>query len=305
MHNSDAVELALSDSRFTIFKQLLKDNDLFNKLNTVEPYTIFAPTNEAFAKVDVSKFTKKELLKLLNTHIVTKRRILANEIESGVLKSPFVEIYLSKSSSGIFINGVSKVITPDILASNNVIHAIDKVVVPPTNNLLETIETDPNFSELFSLISVANDAFKERITQLSPFGMTMLAPTNKAFVELYKTIPKATLLADTKLLNELLPFQVISIQIFSPDIPNRKEPINTAVTPTLIGPPIASAGFPITESSGVTVTNSFKGQYQVIFDTTNSRLEVRGIKSGSANLINLNILATNGVIHAIDKVILP
>lgn len=146
----DALDLALEDSRFSAFTKLLTDNDLLATLKAGGPSTIFIPTNEAFQKADLSKLTKSELFKLLNTHIVRNNRLLVNEIKSGVVRSPNVEIYLSKNASGVFINGSAKVISPDILAANNVIQVIDQVIFPATKSLIDIIKGNPNFSELYS-----------------------------------------------------------------------------------------------------------------------------------------------------------
>jgi uncharacterized surface protein with fasciclin (FAS1) repeats len=300
---NEAINLALADSRFTVFAKLLTDNDLVGMLNTTEPNTIFAPTNEAFSKIDISKLTKKELLKLLNTHIITKRRFNISEIKSGVVQSPNVEIYLSKNPSGVFINGISKVISPNILASNSIIHVIDHVIIPPTKSLLETLSVNPDFSELVSLISATNNKFQETLAYPTLNGVTVLAPTNAALQELYKTIPKANLLADKKLLNEVLLFQVISKRIFSTDFPNTNEPTNTFLAP-VIGTPMFLLGAGTGTETSLTITIPFTGQYQVIFDITNG-IKVKGVRSGEANITNVNLLATNGVAHAIDKVLLP
>lgn len=302
-----AVDLALADSRFSVFTKLLTDNNLVSSLKTGEPFTIFAPTNEAFSKIDISKFTKTDLVKLLNTHIVRERRLLTNEIKSGLVQSPQrIEVYLSKNSSGIFINAKSKVISPDISASNGVIHVIDNVITLPTQNLAEILRGNPHFSEFFSLIAVARDDADVSLSIPIPLGgPTILAPTNEAFAELYKTIPKATLLADKQKTKEILDFHFIGSRVFSVDFPDRNQPINTTLAPAVtLGPPIASAGFPITANSGITITYSFKGQYQVVFDVTNGP-KVKGVRSSIANITSTDLLATNGVIHKLDRVLLP
>lgn len=302
-----AIDLALSDSRFSVFTKLLIDNNLVSSLKTGEPFTIFAPTNEALSKIDVSKFSKTDLVKLLNTHIVRERRLLTNEIKSGLVQSPQrIEVYLSKNSSGIFINAKSKVISPDISASNGVIHVIDHVITLPTQNLAEILRGNPQFSEFFSLIAVARDDADLSLSIPIPLGgPTILAPTNEAFAELYKTIPRATLLADKQKAKEILDFHFIGSRVFSADFPDRNQPVNTTLAPAVtLGPPIASAGFPITANSGVTITYSFTGQYQVVFDVTNGT-KVKGVRSGIANITSVDLLATNGVIHKLDKVLLP
>ena len=295
---NDAIDLALSDSRFTTFTKLLTDNGLVDGIKSSESYTIFAPTNEAFSKVDVSKLTKAELLKLLNTHIVRQRRLLTNEMKSGVVQSPNVELYLSKNSSGIFINGSAKIISADILASNGVIQVIDQVVFPPNKSLMTVIRNNPNLSELVSWISVAENNLETNLSYSSPtvLGITIFAPTNAAFEELYNTIPKATLLSDKKLINEILRFHRINGKVFSQDFQNINQPINTANTPVMGGTPLANGSdlFPTT----------FDFQYQLVFDLNNG-IKVKGVSSGSASVTGINLLATNGVVHTIDKVLLP
>ena len=305
--NNDAIKLALEDSRFTVFTKLLTDNGLVGTLNANVPYTIFAPINEAFSKIDLSKLTKVELSNLLNTHIVTERRLLTSEIKSGTVQSPNVEIYLSKNASGIFINGSSKIISPDILASNGVIHVIDQVVLPPTKNMLEIISNNPNLSELNSLVLAAGNDLVETLFTPKIFGFTVLAPTNAAFEAMYNTIPKATLLEDKKLLNEVLRLNMISRRILSTDFPNLVGPVNTNITPMDITTmPLIGAGTGPATNTGLTISNPnpFTGQFQVIFDVANG-FKVRGVRSGSANITNVNLLAKNGVIHTTDKVLLP
>lgn len=296
---NDAIDLFLSDSRFTVFTQLLTDNNLIGTLKTTELFTIFAPTNDAFIKEDISKLTKVELLKLLNTHIVRQRRLLTNEIKSGVVQSPNVELYLSKNLSGIFINGSAKIISANILASNGVIQVIDQVVFPPNKSLMTVIRNNPNLSELMSWISVAENNLETNLSYSSPtvFGSTIFAPTNAAFEELYKTIPKATLLSDKKLMNEILRFHMIGGKVFSQDFPNLTQPINTNNTPIMAGTPLANG-------TDLFANNPFKSQYQLVFDLNNG-IKVKGISSGSANVTGVNLLATNGVVHTIDKVLLP
>ncbi len=296
----DGLDLALEDSRFSTFTKLLTENDLINSLKTSDSYTIFVPTNEAFSKVDISKLTKIELLKLLKTHIVTKRRLLTSEIKSGVVQSPYVELYLSKNSSGIFINGSAKVISADILASNGVIHVIDKVVFPPNQSLMVTMSSNPNFSELVSWISATGNNLETSLSYSAQtaLGSTIFAPTNAAFEELYKITSKATLLSDKKLLNKILNFHMVGSKIFSTDFPNINQPINTYNTPAFL------PGTPLFNSTDFIIIDPSDGQYQLVFDLNNG-VKVKGILSGSASITGVNLLATNGVIHTIDKILLP
>ncbi len=299
---NDAIDLALADARFTVFTKLLTDNGLVETLKTGETFTVFAPTNEAFSKVDLSTFTKDELLKLLRTHIAIRNRLLTNEIKSGIVQSPSGILYLSKNSTGIFINGSQKIISPDILASNGVIQVIDKVIVPPTKNLAETIRENSDFSELLSWFSASDSPLEERFSNLSVYGSTILAPNNAAFQELYKTTPKATLLADKIKVNEVLRLHTIVGAIFSTDFPNLlNQPVDTRNTPEfMISTTTVLAG----STGGGFTRGIYKGQYQVLFDLANGT-KVKGIESGSANITGVNLYTKNGVIHTLDKVLIP
>lgn len=272
----DVVDVALADSRFSTLTKLLTDNGLVSTLKGTGPFTVFAPTNEAFAKIDASKLTQTELVNILKSHVVGAR-LLAAEVKSGEASSLGSAIYLSKNSSGVFINGNSKVTTADVTASNGVIHIIDNVIVPPTKSLVEIAQGNSDFSELVSLVLAADASVVSALASASASGLTVFAPTNAAFNELYKTTPKATLLnpANKALLTSVLLYHVVPGRVFSSDLPNVTGEVGTAN---------ASAKLSFDLASGA---------------------KVKGKTSGNSNITNVNILATNGVIHVIDKVLLP
>jgi uncharacterized surface protein with fasciclin (FAS1) repeats len=272
----DVVETAISDSRFTTLTKLLTDNGLVSTLKDSGPFTVFAPTNDAFAKIDASKLTNAELLNILKSHVVSGK-VLAADVKSGVVTSLGSPIYLSKNSTGVFINGNSQVTTADVSASNGVIHVIDNVIVPPTKNLVEIAQANSSFTELVSLVLAADPSVLGALTAASANGLTVFAPTNAAFTELYKTTPKATLLAPANkaLLTSVLLYHVVPGRVFSSDLPNVSGEVGTANT-------IAKLSFDLVGGA-----------------------KVKGKSSGNSNITAVNILGTNGVIHVIDKVLLP
>ncbi len=79
----DVVDVALADSRFTTLTKLLTDNGLVSTLKGTGPFTVFAPTNDAFAKIDASKLTNAELVNILKSHVVSGK-VLAADVKSGV-----------------------------------------------------------------------------------------------------------------------------------------------------------------------------------------------------------------------------
>ncbi len=135
--NSNLVAVAASNNSFKILTAALKATGLDQKLASGGPYTIFAPTDEAFDALPegvVEELLKPEnrdtLIKLLTYHVVQGEKS-SSTLQSGAtetLEGASVEVNVS--SSGVMVND-AKVVQPDIQASNGVIHVIDKVILPP------------------------------------------------------------------------------------------------------------------------------------------------------------------------------
>jgi uncharacterized surface protein with fasciclin (FAS1) repeats len=272
----DVVDVALSDAKFTTLTKLLTDNGLVTALKGAGPFTVFAPTNDAFAKIDASKLTKDELVAVLKAHVLGAK-VLAADVTSGKAQSLSDPIYLSKNANGVYINGAIKVSQADVQASNGVIHVIDNVILPPSKSLVSIAGGNADFSELVSLVLKADPGVAKALTDASDKGFTVFAPTNAAFTELYKTVPKDTLLKASKkaFLTSVLLYHVVEGRVFSSDLPN-------------VSGEVASAN----------------GKDKLTFDLA-SGAKVKGKSSGNSTITATNILATNGVIHVIDKVLLP
>jgi uncharacterized surface protein with fasciclin (FAS1) repeats len=107
---------------------------LVETLNGAGPFTVFAPTDEAFAKlpegtVEGLLADKEKLTKILTYHVVSGK-VMASDV-SGMTEAPSLEGGMLKvdTTNGVMINQ-SHVITPDIECSNGVIHVIDTVLLP-------------------------------------------------------------------------------------------------------------------------------------------------------------------------------
>jgi uncharacterized surface protein with fasciclin (FAS1) repeats len=135
----DKTLLALAESspNFSTLIAALKAAGLTEALQGQDNLTVFAPTNEAFAKLpqdavrDLLKPENKEiLLKLLTYHVVSGR-VLSTELSSGEVQSlEGGAISVTVSPNGVMVNDAN-VVQADIKASNGVIHAIDQVILPP------------------------------------------------------------------------------------------------------------------------------------------------------------------------------
>lgn len=131
------VAVAESNGSFTMLTKALKVAGLVETLQGKGPFTVFAPTDAAFAKLpqdavqDLLKPENKEVLsKILRYHVVSGS-VLSSDLKSGEVKS--VEggaINVKVEQGGVMVND-AKVVQPDVKASNGVIHVIDNVILPP------------------------------------------------------------------------------------------------------------------------------------------------------------------------------
>ena len=133
------VETLAADGRFTTLVTALKATQLDGNLSGPGPFTVFAPTDAAFKKLPAGtidsllKDPKKYYLKkMLLYHVVNKELMAADVMRLGSINTIQGPSLLIDVSNGmIFVNGNAKVITPDIVCSNGVIHVIDTVLTPP------------------------------------------------------------------------------------------------------------------------------------------------------------------------------
>lgn len=136
--NYDVIETAKRNGGFAVFTGALADAGLVEALKEMGPYTLFAPTDEAFAKIpknkldDLLKPEKRETLQaLLRNHIVPGK-LMANELKTlSETKSARGEELKIESREGLWINQ-ARVVSPDLEASNGVLHGIDSILMPQT-----------------------------------------------------------------------------------------------------------------------------------------------------------------------------
>ena len=250
--------------------------------------TLFAPTNSAFEAAGITTLPDEATLNAVLTYHVLASEVKAADIASGKSSAATAQgskVYLSKGSAGVFINGTSKVTTADIMGSNGVVHVIDRTLMPPAKTIAALVTDYANatsgkqFTKLLAAVArTSGQGGNDLLKAISdPGDLTVFAPTDAAFDELLATlgvasvddIPLATLIA-------VLKHHVVAGRNFSTDLA-------TGAVPTLNG----NVAVNLTPTPP-TVTGSSGG-------TNVAKLQT--------NL--LNILATNGVVHVIDKVLVP
>lgn len=137
---ANVLEVARTDGSFTILVAAAESVGLAGALESDGPYTIFAPTDAAFAKLPVSTVdalmrpeNRDQLAMLLRMHVIAGRRLTSEElaglqITAHTLNGP-VAIDAIDEASGMRVNG-ARIVVSDIEASNGVLHAIDTVLLP-------------------------------------------------------------------------------------------------------------------------------------------------------------------------------
>jgi uncharacterized surface protein with fasciclin (FAS1) repeats len=133
--NQDIVDTATAAGQFTTLTKLIKRAGLVSALREPGPYTVFAPTDKAFAKVPKRKLRalardKAKLKSVLLYHVVAKRLPAAKVVErKGAKTLNGKRVRFRVRGGDVFVNR-AKVTTADVLASNGVIHVINRVLLP-------------------------------------------------------------------------------------------------------------------------------------------------------------------------------
>ena len=272
---------------------------LVDTLSSAGPLTVFAPTDEAFAAaLDALGITAEELLAnpalgdILTYHVVAGEVDAATAISLDGQSAATVqgeEIAISVVDGSVVINDSATVITADVEASNGIIHVIDAVILPPTvaDALLgDDMADDEAAEELGTIVAVAQEAgvFTTLLAAAEAAGIaptldgpgdfTVFAPTDDAFAAALDALGLTAeeLLADTETLADILTYHA------------------------LVGSVDASTAISL-DGQAVTTLNSQ--------DITISVVDGAVVINDVATVIQADVMASNGIIHVIDTVLLP
>lgn len=284
---TDILGVARNDPNLSVLAEAIEAAGLSATLRANGPFTVFAPTNQAFvnllAELNVSKaqlLANKALLTSVLTYHVLPVKATASAIPFGQpITTVQKGIFKLEPGAGTLKitdgrNRTSNVIAPDIAMQNGVVHTIDKVLLPADKNVVQTAiaanaAARPEFTILVEAVVAAG--LDSTLSGTGPF--TVFAPTDAAFTALLAelNITKAALLADKTLLTKVLTYHVVPSLVLKAQVP---------------------VGSPITTVQRETFT-------------VNAALAITDQRGRSATITSTDMLASNGVIHVIDKVILP
>jgi transforming growth factor-beta-induced protein len=299
VESKSIVEIATTTDDFSILTEALVKADLVSALQADGPFTVFAPTNSAFNMLfnelgvsGIDDLPAETLKPILLYHVVAAEA-QSTEIATGYYESlntfsadnQAVKLYIetdnqkalsrgadaqtgeikAKRAQSVMINGGTSVTTPDIMATNGIIHIIDKVLLPPT--VVDFAISNPSFSILVEAVVKA-----DLVSALSAEGpFTVFAPTNDAFQALFAELGVsgiADLSAET--LTPILLYHVLGDNVISSEV-----------------------------AAGSVATLNQDAMLNI--DIMNDKVML----NENTTVIAVDVQAANGVIHVIDKVLLP
>ena len=267
------VQTAVDAGSFQTLVAAIKEAGLAETLSGPGPFTVFAPTDSAFAALPEGTVeslllpeNKSKLVHLLAYHVVPGRVMASDFVKINALATEArSRVNISTQGDQVRIDD-SNVVQADIVCSDGVIHVIDKVLTPVSESIAEVATNAGEFGTLLAAAEAAGlvDVFSAK------GSLTLFAPTDEAF----SALPKGTVAGLLKPENrseliELLKYHVVSGRFYS-----------DAALKLDSAPTAAGLSIQITPTEG-------------------------GANINSARLVAADIDASNGVIHVIDRVLLP
>ena len=279
IQNGSLSEFFSKNPEFTNLYAALEKAELVETLNQGGTFTVFAPTNTAFAEfLSANGFADLEavptpLLKEVLLNHVLNARVPSSDVSTGYVKTlgkgsasatNTLSMFINVTDDGVRINGVANVTAFDINCNNGVVHVVDAVIGLPT--VVTHAVANPNFSTLVSLLSQQN-LVSTLSSSDAPAPFTVFAPLDSAFdtatLNLYGTLSSSQRTA-------VLTYHVVGgANVLSNAIPTG--PITTLETGT----------FTITGTT------------------------IRDEQMRNTNIVLTDVQASNGVIHAVSQVLLP
>jgi len=273
--------VAQADPNLSILAEVVVSAGLGDIIKPGGPFTLFAPVNAAFtALLAELGLTKAQLLadKPLLTQVLTYHLLAVKVMRAGIpsgkaittVQGGIIKIDIAGVVATITDgrNRTGTILKPDLLAGAGVVHTVDRVLLPANKTLWQTVQTRPDFSILAEALTAAN--MQNELTE--PALKTLFAPTNAAFAQLLTQInfSKEALLASGPLLADVLHYHLLTGRWLKADLP-----IDT----------------PIVTQEG----SAFRVSHDLVI--TDELLRPSLITA-------TDVLATNGVMHVVDHVLL-
>ncbi len=273
-HPMDIVDTLAATGNFATLATAIQVTDLSAKLKSTGPFTVFAPTDQAFAALPPGLFNDKDHLWEVLLYHIAATRVTSDSLSSGATIKTLLgdDLKVSKQGKMIKVNDATLIATP-IQATNGLIYALDKVLLPPAKasaatakaTISDILTTDARFSTLVDALK-ATGVYTE-LQGTGPF--TIFAPAQQAFSNLPSPLI-GSLFRGPQVWTRVLHYHIISgKKLLAADMTNQR------VEQT---------------EEGSTLVFSKQGDTLLV---------------GEAKITETDIQAANGVIHVIDKVLVP
>jgi uncharacterized surface protein with fasciclin (FAS1) repeats len=271
--DKNIVETAVEAGKFKTLAAALTAAGLVDAVKGEGPFTVFAPTDEAFAKLPkgtvetLLKPENKDKLKAILTYHVVPGKVMAKDVVkiAGAKSLNGQRIDVKVDGSKVSVDGANVVAT-DIACSNGVIHIIDSVILPSEDKIPAVADKAGKFKTLLAAAKAAGlvDALS------GDKALTVFAPTDEAFAKLPKGTVESLLKPENKdRLAAILTYHVLEGRVYSEDA-------------------VAAKSAKTLQGGSVAISVKDSGAYV-----------------NDAKILATDIDAGNGVIHVIDSVILP
>lgn len=270
--NADIVDTAVDAGKFNTLAAALKAAGLVDALKSDGPFTVFAPTDDAFAALPAGTVesllkpeNKERLTQILKYHVVPGR-VLAVDVVKLDHATTLCGQRIDISTDGAVTVDGAKVVKTDIECSNGVIHVIDSVIVPEALTIPEIAASNGNFETLVTAVQAAG--LLDTLNGPGPF--TVFAPTDEAFAALPAGTLESLLKPENRAkLVSILTYHVVPGRVYADQVVK----LDSAKT---------------AQGSSVSIKSK------------NGVVRING-----ARVVATDIEASNGVVHVIDRVILP
>lgn len=268
------VETAVGAGNFETLVAALQAAGLVETLSGEGPFTVFAPTDAAFAKlpagtVEALLADVAKLAQILTYHVAPGALMAGDVLKSTTLDTVFGQPLAVAGGDAPTLGGAG-IVTADIACSNGVIHVIDTVLLP--KNIVEIADGNGMFSTLMAAVAAAG--LTDTLRGDGPF--TVFAPTDDAFA----AIPAETLQA-------LL-------------LPENKEQLTSILTYHVV-----PGKWTASEVVGVSSLETVNGDTLAIGLKKGEHGEIDAVMLDDARIVATDVIAANGVIHVIDAVVMP
>lgn len=274
--SADLVDTAVEAGSFETLVAAVQAAGLEDALRGEGPYTVFAPTDEAFAALPAGTLDSllanpDRLARILKYHVVPGKvmasDVAALESAETLLGQP---VSIDKTTTDGVRVGDADVVKTDVKASNGVIHVIDSVLIP--KDIVGLAKSAGSFTTLLTAVDAAGLA--DVLRGDGPF--TVFAPTDEAFAKLPEGTVASLLEPENRdRLKAILKYHVVAGDVRASDVVALDE------ATTLQGGTLAVA----TKKDGAGAVNA--------------------VHVGDATVVSTDLVASNGVVHVIDTVLLP